>query len=206
MKRLAFSIVTVVAVATAVFCCITSLRADAVSLVFNAQEPESAAPAPQPWKTRTIQLGTFESTEALRTALVDAGYRINCDEMLDKVVVAAEPTEASLIRATVAELGFPDGATIAQIYEAGLKRGWQLCPAEVGPQLRLQYPNQPHEECDFIAMEPMELTADPTSGHHLGIFGVEQHDVELYLHRYDGNPVGFWGNGDDHDWWVFLRK
>ena len=111
-----------------------------------------------PW--RVIQLGTFPSADALRTALDEARnprYRVGDwgGDILKKVVVAREPTEIELVRVTVAELGFPDEATRDQIYNAGLKLGWQLCPAEVGPQLRLQYPEQPNGEWDLVAMYPI---------------------------------------------------
>lgn len=43
-----------------------------------------------------------------------------------------------LIQLTVAELGFPNGATTNEIYKRADKLGLDLCEAEVGPQLRLQ--------------------------------------------------------------------
>ena len=44
---------------------------------------------------------------------------------------------AHLIRLTVKDMGFPNGATTDQIYEMADKLGLDLCPAETGPALRL---------------------------------------------------------------------
>ncbi len=44
---------------------------------------------------------------------------------------------ADLVRLTVADLGFPSGATTEQIYEKAKKLGLELCPPETGPRLRL---------------------------------------------------------------------
>jgi hypothetical protein len=49
-----------------------------------------------------------------------------------------ETKDMKLVRLTVAELGFPDGATTDEIYKRADELGLDLCPAEVGPQLRLQ--------------------------------------------------------------------
>ncbi len=46
--------------------------------------------------------------------------------------------ECDLIKLTVKDLGFPSGATTEQIFEKAIELGLELCPAEVGPQLRLQ--------------------------------------------------------------------
>ena len=43
------------------------------------------------------------------------------------------------------------------ILKKGQEMGLQLCPAEVGPQLRLQYDDQPRDESLFIAMKPINL-------------------------------------------------
>jgi len=144
--------------------------------------------SPQPpWKT--IRLGTYKSAEELHKALLEANVEINDHSvsMLKKVVLAAEPTEVELVRATVAELGFPNHATLTQIYAAGLKRGWQLCPAEVGPQLWLQYPDLPAGEHNFIAMELIDG----------GVFVIER-----------GEPAGGYPAclRDGSGRWVFCHK
>ncbi len=46
---------------------------------------------------------------------------------------------ADLVRLTVKDLGFPDGATTDEIYQKATELGLELCPAEVGPRLRLSY-------------------------------------------------------------------
>ncbi|MFA6463797.1 MAG: hypothetical protein WCV55_02225 [Candidatus Paceibacterota bacterium] len=45
--------------------------------------------------------------------------------------------QADLIRITVKGLGFPNGATTDEVYAKAEKLGLELCPPEVGPQLRL---------------------------------------------------------------------
>ncbi len=52
---------------------------------------------------------------------------------------SSQPEHADLIRLTVEDLGFPRGATTDEIYAKAGELGLELCPAEVGPQLRLQY-------------------------------------------------------------------
>ena len=47
------------------------------------------------------------------------------------------------VELTVVNLGFPGGSTIDEIYERAGQLGLGLCPLEMGPHLRLQYPDQP---------------------------------------------------------------
>jgi hypothetical protein len=55
-----------------------------------------------------------------------------------------------LIRLTVKDLGFPEGATTDEVYKRGQELGLELCPAEAGPHFRLQYSGK---EWLLIAME-----------------------------------------------------
>src|SRR5262249_36277463 len=47
--------------------------------------------------------------------------------------------QAHLVVLSVAELGFGDGAPLADVHARARHLGLELCAAEVGPQLRLQY-------------------------------------------------------------------
>lgn len=106
--------------------------------------------------------------------------------------------EVELVIVAVAELGFKEGATLRDIYERAASLGLGLCPAEVGPQLRLQYKNQPEDEWLRVAMEPIT-----DSGGDLDVFGVGRGHVGLWLHGSDGHPDIFWSPGDR---WVFVRR
>ena len=48
-----------------------------------------------------------------------------------------------IVALSVAELGFGEGATYGQIIARALESGWVECPLELGPHLRMQFPDQP---------------------------------------------------------------
>lgn len=153
------------------------------------------------WKT--IKLGTgFKTADDFRAVLKQGGFKIGewANNILGKpvFVVDNEETEVDLVKITVAELGFKDGATRQDICQRAKELGLELCPPEVGPQLRLQYKDQPLGEWLVIAMEPITV-----SDGVLLVFSVEHYDGGLWLFSNDGNPDRFW-DGDDR--FVFLRR
>jgi hypothetical protein len=108
-------------------------------------ESVSATPV---WKT--VKLGTYKDVGALKMALESAGCRVHklANEMLvgSEFTLATEETEADLVVLTVADLGFEDGAEYYDICTKSVSLGLQLCPAEVGPQMLLQFRDQLNEE------------------------------------------------------------
>jgi len=145
---------------------------------------------PWPMTQKTVWIGIFPTVDALHSALLNAGCRISetADGILRKVIVAIVPRIVNLVVVSVAELGFPDGATLKQIYEAALERGFVLCPAEVGPQLRIQYLDQPMGEWLFVAMEPIADSND-----YPRIFLVFGEDGDLELQGTSFTPEYCWG-------------
>jgi len=70
--------------------------------------------------------------------------------------LSRERTEVDLVVLSVSELGFgKQGASLKDIYARAKSLGFALCPPEVGPQLRLQYLEQPPGEVLHIAMDPI---------------------------------------------------
>jgi len=152
------------------------------------------------WKT--IKLGTgLKTAEEFRRVLRDGEFRLSdwASDILGKPAFKAadEETEVDLVKVTVAELGFKKGARRNQIYERARDLGLELCPPEVGPQLRLQYQDQPNGEWILVAMEPIvDSDGDPR------LFLVERSDSGLWLSSFWGDPGGFWDAGRQ---WVFCR-
>jgi hypothetical protein len=154
------------------------------------------------WKT--IRLGTYKKAAELRQAMLGGGFKIGsyADDLLTRrpfaASIAKSETEIDLVLLTVADLGFPNSATRAQIYEKARALGLELCPAEAGPQLRLQYLDQPNGEWIYVAMEPI------TDSHgDLKVFHVVHYDRGQWLYGPYGYPDYVWSAENR---WVFRRK
>jgi hypothetical protein len=156
------------------------------------------------WKTwKTIKLGTgFQTADDFRKEVMKARMKIAdwANDTLGKpaFTVAESVMEVELIVASVAVLGFRDGATRKDIYVRAEELGLHLCPPEVGPQLRLQYTDQPKGEVLVIAMEPIT-----GSYCDLRMFSVEHCDGVLWLDALYGDPNIVWRGSCQ---FIFLRR
>ncbi|MGY4498969.1 hypothetical protein ACVWYH_002900 [Bradyrhizobium sp. GM24.11] len=89
-----------------------------------------------------------------------------------------------LLIVSAAELGFQgETASLAEIYARAQRLGFGLAPAEIAPQLRLQYLDQPIGEFLIIGMEPIRTWADEpviltvaNGGAGLILIGQDSHD------------------------------
>ncbi len=116
----------------------------------------------QAWKT--IEIGGRKGVRAYRDALDAAAVRIgdSANEILGRPAFryADAKENVELVVRSVAQLGLEgESASLADIYGRARRLGLALCPAEVGPQLRLAYLNQPLGEMLHIAMEPVATYA-----------------------------------------------
>ncbi len=176
-----------------------TLRKQVAELIINGKIAKVVFPV---WKT--IKLGTgLKSADEFRGALESNGFRIGdlANDILGRpaFIAATKEIEVDLYVLTAAELtGKSKGGTTVEIFAGAARLGFQMCPAEVGPQLRLQYKDQPEREQLFIGMESV---AD--SFRYLHVFLVEHDDSSLWLSGDGGDPGTFW---DGHDRWVFLRR
>lgn len=154
------------------------------------------------WKT--IRLGTgLKTADDFRAAIKTAGMYIGDwgNDILGKPAFTVSPEEKEVDLAVVsnADLGFKDGAKLKDTYARALEFGLELCPNEVGPQLRLQYTDQPNGEWLLIAMKPIIGSDDGCR-----LFHVKRHGDGLqYLYGHDGDPDSVWHGGTR---FVFRRR
>jgi hypothetical protein len=145
------------------------------------------------WKT--IKLGTHKTVADLKTAITSSGCRIAdwADDLMKQAAftLAAEETEVDLVVKSVADLGFVRATPYRTICVKAQELGLALCPSEVGPQLRLQYLDQPKGEWLRVAMDPIT-----GSGGDRGVFSVGRGGNGRWLVWHYGDPDGTWFPGD----------
>ncbi|KKU77499.1 MAG: hypothetical protein UY12_C0031G0007 [Parcubacteria group bacterium GW2011_GWA2_47_8b] len=169
---------------------------------FGDGDQKKAAPAFKPW--RTLKLGTgLQTADNFRQDLKKSGNKISdwANDILGRPAfkAASEETEVDLYILTTAELtGEKDGGTTAEVFAGAKRLGFEKCPAEVGPQLRIQYPDQPMNERLLIGMEPIT-----DSDGFLYVFCVERDGYGQWLYTDCGSAGSVW-NGNDR--WVFILR
>jgi hypothetical protein len=95
---------------------------------------------------RTVRVGGVSKLELL-ASLQTHGIELNRAGRtlfaLDAFKTAETGARVPIVEIAVADLGFAQGATIARIHQRSAELGLSLCPLELAPHLRLQYPDQP---------------------------------------------------------------
>lgn len=155
------------------------------------------------WKTIKLGTGLMTADDFCR-AIKKMGYHISgsANNILDNraFTVADKGTEVDLVVISVADLDLNNtngnGTMRKDIYRRAKKLGMKICPPEVGPQLRLQYQDQPMSELLVIGMKPINV-----SDGHPRLFRVERGYNGLWLDGPRGYSDRFW---NDLSRWVFL--
>ena len=107
--------------------------------------------------------------------------------------------EITLIRLTVADLGFAQGANTSQIFARAQELGLELCPPDTGPNYRLKYQNQPLGEWIYVGMEPITASFGLPS-----LFKLFHNAVGLWLSSTWAKPDHVWL--PDYEFVFRLRK
>lgn len=96
--------------------------------------------------SRKVEIGGHTKGELIQKLqqssilINEYGERLLADDML---TISETKYCLQTVELTVRNLGFPEGATTAQIFKRANELGLELCPMELGPYLRLQYLDQP---------------------------------------------------------------
>jgi hypothetical protein len=167
-----------------------------------------------PAVTRTVHIGGLTKSELIRElkrnsiAMNAHAERLFAD---DRFTTAETRYSVTTVELSVRNLGFPRGATIAEIYQRAGALGLGLCPLELGPHLRLQYLDQPEghrgkpstqHQAPYgsitVASEKLTEDDDFPKGFYL-----RQIEGVLWLRGYSSGPEHVW-EPDDH--FVFVKK
>lgn len=150
---------------------------------------------------KKITLNAHNNVAKLREALKAAGNNISDygEDLLAKMSLVKEAVELELVVVSVKDLGLKSGATTKQIYDRANQLGLDLCPAQVGPELRLAYQDQPGGEWLLVAMTPIT----DRNGYPLVFSVVRNDDGFRWLSSAYANPGCTW---NDNDRWVFVRR
>lgn len=127
-----------------------------------------------------LGVGTL-SHPALREALVGHGVGLNehAETLLShEVFEVTFPQSVHVVSATVGDLGFCEGARLNEIFTAAKKRGWELCPPETGPYLRMALLEQASAPDSLLSVGRAPTSAITVASRP--------------LHEDDGYPKGFY--------------
>lgn len=155
------------------------------------------------WKTIRLGPGTGLITpDCFRGAIRQAKCDIDrwADDILKNIIAGKKDIELDLCVLTTSELVGKQNRTIEEVFFGASRLGLERCPAEVGPQLRLQYLDQPRRERLIIGMDPIRISND-----YFHVLSVEYYgSVPCLYSRFCAldAPDILW-DGDCH--WVFVR-
>jgi hypothetical protein len=140
---------------------------------------------------KTIELTTKTSKEYTEE-LLKQGYKTSdwAQDILNKVEPLKQKEEINIVSFSVEQLGFSNGATLQEIYNKAKELGLELCPPQVGPELRLNYKDQPNGEYLRIAMESISDSDDSPR-----LFGVHRYGSESWLDGGSGGLGYRWDGG-----------
>lgn len=135
-----------------------------------------------------------KSRQQLESELKAAGINITdyAQDMLNSPDFTTLPQkdDVDLVRLRVQDLGLKGTPTTDEVYAKAAELGLDLCPAEVGPHLRLKDQNQPLGEWYFIGMKQIaDRHGDPR------VFDLARHGDGLWLRHGWAEPGRPWSPG-----------
>lgn len=137
---------------------------------------------------RNIEIGGYTKSQLIQKLqqhsilMNEYAKRLFAD---DKFTTSDLAYRLKTIELTVHDLGFPEGATIAQIFKRANEVGLGLCPLELGPHLRLQYLDQPEGYLEKPAFQHQAPYGSITIASEI-LSEDEDFPKGLYLRRIDG--------------------
>lgn len=158
------------------------------------------------WKT--IRVVRFRDTVDIYNALSAAHCKTDwvsghmLSDLKDKFPLGMTGDEYDFVNLSGDELGLGGAktASLRQVCQRGSFLGLQACPPEAVIELRIQYQDQPREECLLVVMEP--IAANPAL-HPACIFGLTHRSMTgLFLIGNDASSNQFFPSNAR---WIFVQ-
>lgn len=164
--------------------------------------------------TRTVKVGGLTKGQLIQQLqeqsilLNELGVRLFAD---DRFMTSDTVYSLNTVELTVEDLGFPEGATLPQIYKEANEVGLGLCPLELGPHLRLAFLDQPEGNTGNISQQNQAPSGSITiaseiiseDDHFPKGFYLRKIDGVLWLRGYIADDLHIW-NPQDH--FIFCEK
>lgn len=158
--------------------------------------------------TRTVEVGGFTKSQLMQKLQQQSILMNESAESLfadHKFTTSDTKYILQTVELTVRDLGFPDGATMGEIFKRATELGLELSPLELGPHLRLAYLDQPE---GYLGNSSKQHQAPSGSITIASEILTEDHDFpkgfylrringELWLRGYRADHLHVW-NPDDH--------
>jgi len=144
---------------------------------------------------REVEIGG-KSKEELKKEMKEKGFKLYSytESMIDNsdFTLSKNKEKINTVRLKVSDLGFDSGnPTTDEIYKKAEEFGLELCPAEVGPYLRLELIDQPLGDYFRIAMKQINV-----SDRNPSVFFVRRDgDGEAWLDSDNAKPTSRWNLG-----------
>lgn len=156
--------------------------------------------------TRKVAVGG-ETKSQLHEKLRQHAIRLNeyAEQLFadERFLTSDKTYSIQTVELTVRNLGFPDGATLPQLFQRARELGLALCPVELGPHLRLASLDQ--LEASGVSKKQQAPLGSITVATEIISeddefpkgFYLRKIDGELWLRGYVADDLHIW-NPDDH--------
>jgi hypothetical protein len=160
-----------------------------------------------PFINRIVEVGGLTKSQLIQKLQQNS---IMMNKLGERLFAADQFTTSDInyrletVELTVMDLGFPAGATTAELYKRASMLGLEMCPLELGPHLRLQYVEQPEGDAEIasqkhqapsgsitIASEILSEDDDFPKGFYL-----RKINSVLWLRGYIADHMHVWKPGD----------
>ncbi|MEK5080760.1 helicase [Solibacillus sp. FSL W7-1436] len=138
--------------------------------------------------TKTVAVGGLSKADLIQK-LHQSSILLNLygEKLLndDRFTTSETRYSVEVVELSVRDLGFPNGATLPEIYNQANNLGLQLCPPELGPYLRLEYVEQDEGDAENLSQKNEAPSGSLTIASEL-ISDEDSFPKGFYIRKVDG--------------------